>query len=96
MDQRSPPGPAASVATPRISLRIDELELQGFRPGHRYAIAEAVQAELQRLLADRPPPGASHQAPSSTVEATGLRADASPASIGTAIARALIRALPPG
>ena len=36
---------------PNIKLHIDELVLHGFAPGDRYAIADAVQYELSRLLA---------------------------------------------
>jgi hypothetical protein len=35
---------------PRIDLHIEELVLHGFPPGRRYQIAEALQAELTRLL----------------------------------------------
>jgi hypothetical protein len=35
-----------------IRLHIDELVLHGFDPRQRHAIADAVQAELTRLLAD--------------------------------------------
>ena len=37
----------------RIELRIEELVLHGFAPGDRYRIAEAVERELSRLLADQ-------------------------------------------
>lgn len=36
-----------------IELRIEELVLHGFAPGDRYRIAEAVERELSRLLADQ-------------------------------------------
>ena len=35
---------------PNINLHIDELVLHGFAAGDRYAIADAVQSELSRLL----------------------------------------------
>lgn len=92
-----PPRPAASV-----ELRIDALELRGFSPAHRFAIAEAVHAELGRLLQggslpslDQPGRGTSHTA-SCTVTAPGLRADASARAVGTAVARAIYDALPRG
>lgn len=36
---------------PNIKLHIEELVLHDFAPGDRYAIADAVQRELSRLLA---------------------------------------------
>ncbi len=40
--------------TPKnIELHIEELVLHGFSPGDRYRIAEGVEQELTRLLADR-------------------------------------------
>ena len=36
-----------------IELNIEELVLQGFSPGDRHLIGEAVEQELTRLLADR-------------------------------------------
>jgi hypothetical protein len=39
-----------------IELHIEELALHGFAPGDRYRIAEAVERELQRLLAEEGAP----------------------------------------
>ena len=36
-----------------LELHIEELVLDGFAPGNRYRIGEAVEKELTRLLADR-------------------------------------------
>lgn len=44
-----------------VRLHIEELVLQGFAPGDRHAISEAVQSELARLLADRPLPAMLHR-----------------------------------
>ncbi|MEX1362880.1 MAG: hypothetical protein AB1Z98_07130 [Nannocystaceae bacterium] len=96
------PRPAANV-----ELRIDALELRGFSPAHRFAIAEAVHAELGRLLQGGSLAAAADQAnhtmghtashtASRTVTAPGLRADASPHAVGTAVARAIYDALPRG
>jgi len=38
---------------PNIELHIEELLLQGFKPGDRYEIGEAVEQELIRLIAER-------------------------------------------
>ena len=35
-----------------VTVHIEELVLHGFAPGDRYRIAEAVQAEVTRLVAD--------------------------------------------
>ncbi len=35
---------------PRVELNIDELVLEGFSPGDRYRIGEALEKELTRLL----------------------------------------------
>jgi hypothetical protein len=37
---------------PDVEVHIEELVLQGFAPGERYRIAEAIQHELQRLFTD--------------------------------------------
>lgn len=42
------------MTRPRIELHIEELVLQGFPPGaDRYALAQAVERELGRLLTER-------------------------------------------
>jgi hypothetical protein len=41
---------------PSIELRIEELVLQGFVPSDRYAIGDAVERELARLLAEHGAP----------------------------------------
>ena len=39
-----------------VELHIEELVLHGFAPGDRYRIGEAVELELQRLLAEQGAP----------------------------------------
>jgi len=39
---------------PSIELHIEELVLEGFAPGARYGIAEAIERELATLLLERP------------------------------------------
>jgi hypothetical protein len=46
---------------PSIELHIGELVLHGFSPGDRYAIGEAVEQELGRLLALHGMPGPGHE-----------------------------------
>ncbi|MGA9998446.1 MAG: hypothetical protein WBP93_23735 [Pyrinomonadaceae bacterium] len=38
---------------PRIELHIEELVLHGFERGDRYAVADAIERELSRLLAEQ-------------------------------------------
>jgi len=40
------------MRTSNIKLHIEELVLHGFAPGDRYAIADAVELELSRLLTE--------------------------------------------
>jgi hypothetical protein len=40
------------MSWPQIDLHIDELVLRGFTPSDRFQIAEALQSELTRLLAE--------------------------------------------
>lgn len=44
---------SSEVAIELIELDIEELVLNGFPPGSRYEIADAVQCELERLLSAR-------------------------------------------
>jgi hypothetical protein len=37
----------------RVELRIEELVLEGFAPGDRHGIGDAIQVELARLLAEQ-------------------------------------------
>jgi hypothetical protein len=52
LSMRTAIAPGAARA-PRITLHIDELVLHGANPGDRHHIANAVQAELHRLLVER-------------------------------------------
>lgn len=53
-----------------IHLHIDELVLEGFNPGDRHGIADAVQRELHLLLAERGVPEAWHSSPERIVAQT--------------------------
>jgi hypothetical protein len=49
----SPNSPQSAVRNPQsVELRIEELVLEGFAPADRHLIAEAVESELARLLAE--------------------------------------------
>jgi hypothetical protein len=41
------------MITPQIEIQIDELILHGLAPGDRWAIGEAMQNELTRLIAEQ-------------------------------------------
>jgi hypothetical protein len=84
-----------------IRLHIDELVLQGFDPRQRHAIADAVQAELTRLLTDslgepdsvKAIPSADHR----RVDAGAFThaPDALPSEAGASLAAALHTAIQP-
>ena len=82
--------------TPDVSVRIDELVLHGFPPGGHRRLAEALQAELARLLA-ADPPGALRRVtaapPAPHLPTVTLAPDTGPAAAGRAVARALHRSL---
>ena len=46
----------SGVKPMNVELHIEELVLHGFAPGDRYRIGEAVERELQRLLAEQGAP----------------------------------------
>ena len=54
--RRRIPGSQSSVA-PSVDLHIEELILHGFSPGDRYAIGDALERELTRLIAEHGVPG---------------------------------------
>ena len=73
-----------------IHLHIEELVLHGFAPGDRHQIAEAVEQELVRLIAQQP---LSAQKNISLERIDGgsfqMKSDARPASVGEQIAGAV-------
>jgi hypothetical protein len=75
-----------------VELHIEELVLHGFAPGDRYRIGEAVERELQRLLAEQ---GAA-QLPGNNVELARIDAgqfnmspNAKSETIGAQVAQAI-------
>ena len=82
-----------------IELHIEELVLHGFAPSDRYHIGEAVELELQRLLAER---GAPHLF-SSDIELARMNAgtfnvepNAKSEMIGAQVARAIYEGMKGG
>jgi hypothetical protein len=79
---------------PSLELRIEELVLHGFAPGSRYAIGDAVEGELARLLDERGIP-ASLRSENAIDEIRGAtfntRHTAKPPAIGREIAQAIYR-----
>jgi hypothetical protein len=79
-------------------LRIDELVLDGFSPGERYAIAAAFERELTRLLSFAAAPFAAPGARGLSADSVDagiltIDEDAPPAALGVAAARAVNRRL---
>ena len=76
-----------------VTLQIEELVLHGFAPGDRYRIADAVEREMGRLLAERgvPVEWASTGSPVDSLNADSFEivAGARPERIGTQIAEAI-------
>jgi len=78
--------------TPDVRLRIEELVLDGFAPGDRDRIGEAVERELGRLLAERGVPGAvaaGGEAPRVDAGSFELAPEAGPEAIGSRVAAAV-------
>lgn len=77
---------------PSIELRIEELVLDGFAPGDRYAIGDAVERELARLLDEQGVPIAL-QSENETGEIRGatfnVAHNAKPTATGPQIAQAV-------
>lgn len=72
----------------RITVHIEELNLDGFAPADRYRILDAVVAELERLVADSP---ASFGRDAAVERIDGgafdLRSGSGPRDVGEGIAR---------
>jgi hypothetical protein len=83
------------VIASEVRLHLDELVLTGFPRGDRVRIADAVQAELGRLLGERVPPGLAKGGPREALDAGAFTVPrgARPADVGERVARALYRAL---
>ena len=97
--QRSTPKGFASRllnAQPSIELHIDELVLHGFASGDRYAIGDAVEHELARLLGQQGIPS-SLQSESAIDEIKGaifnVPHNVKPPAIGSQIAHAIYGSL---
>jgi hypothetical protein len=77
---------------PSVELHIEELVLHGFAPSHRYAIGDAVEREMARLLSDQGVPIAL-RSQSATAEIKGgtfnAAHNARPGAIGRQIAQAV-------
>lgn len=82
-----------------IEVRIGELRLEGFPPGDRFRIAQAVEQELTRLLRARQP-DVPFAEPRAVAQVSGgsfsFRPDDPPRLIGAEIARATFLGLTGG
>jgi hypothetical protein len=83
-------------AQPSIELHIEELVLHGFSHSDRHRIAEALQGELTRLLAD-PTMHVSRTTPRETARMDGgsfrVAANSKPEAIGAQVAQSLHKGL---
>ena len=81
----------ARLSTPAaVELHIEELVLHGFASGDRYRIAEAVQSELTRLLAEQ---GASPASDVAVARLDGGVFEVSPGSKPEAVGRQVAQAI---
>lgn len=77
----------------KVEIIIDEMVLHGFNPADRYAIGEALAAELERLAGE---PGAnllSHNVDTLSPKLVNLAPDARPEKIGAQVGRAVFAGL---
>jgi hypothetical protein len=85
------------MSRPPIELHVEELVLHGFASADRHRIADAVRAELARLLEERGLPGA-REGDAAVARLDGgtvrLRDGAAPDEAGAAIARAVYGGIP--
>ena len=84
------------IAPRRIAIRIDELVLDGFAPGDRYRIGDAIERELTRLFTEHDASAAlAARTPTDAIDggAFALPHDAGAAAIGAHVARAIHREL---
>lgn len=84
----------AAMKPRSVRVEIDELVLHGVDPRQRYRIADALQAELSRLLAATTPEAAPRAAVARVDAGSfAVAAAADAASIGQGAARALHRSI---
>ena len=83
-------------AAPDIELHIQELVLDGFAPGDRYAVAEGLQRELVRLLEEHGVPAHLLRGDAPAAIDAGqmtIPRGVSPAVVGASAAQAIHRGL---
>ncbi len=85
------------MSASRVEFVIDELVLHGFAPADRYAIAEALSAELQQLAASRSAADLARigTLPILRTAPVNLKPGARPAAVGAQVARAVHAGLVP-
>lgn len=79
----------------RVDLRIDELVLDGVAARDRHRVADAIERELARLIADRGLPPALRSADEPRAPAIVVTAGARPDDLGKSVAAAIYGALAP-
>jgi hypothetical protein len=96
-NEMRPNNPQSAGSNPRsIELHIEELVLDGFAPGDRYLIAEAVESELAHLLAEPGvPPAFAQSGVSTNLDAGtfGVAPGSGAAIVGAQVAQAVYGSL---
>lgn len=62
-----------SAMQPAVELEIEELVLHGFSASDRFAIGDAVQQELERLITEQGVPGLAHSVSADRLDGGVLR-----------------------
>lgn len=62
-----------SAMQPAVELEIEELVLHGFSASDRFAIGDAVQRELERLITEQGVPGLAHSVSTDRLDGGVLR-----------------------
>ncbi|GEM_PF-5665976 len=79
--------------TSTMKLHVGSLELIGFPPARRFAIADAFVRQLEHMLRERSVESLPSCAKASARTSIEIASNASPREIGSAIARAIYRSL---
>ena len=81
---------------PNVDLHIEEIVLDGFAPGDRYRVGDALERGLSRLFTEHgTPPARGGYIGRLDGGAFEIKPDSTPETTGTSVARAVYRSLNP-